>query len=152
MRKMNKKGLDEDFTDIVVGGILILIVFLFSLYFISRTGLKFEEELTNSINKFNSNTLMLVYLRTPLKSKISVAETVGTRKTALCENLMKESEEIFEGTESRYISFEYKSDECYVMNKGKGDTFFTVLPSILPYDDKNNGNPNDGELVYVFFR
>jgi len=154
MRKLlqSRKGLDEDFTDIIVGSLFVLLIFLFFFFFITRLGVRFQDSIDYSIETLNKNTILLAYLRTPLEQGGSVATFLGgadSDKVICNEPLPRETKNFLSAIPTWYFNFE---DHCYLEEcrnnpsplsgacqiyppggRSEGETVMTMIPTLYPH-------------------
>ena len=111
----NKKGFDDDLTDIITGAIFIAIIFIVVFIFIANKGIKTEKATEQEKDELEKGYILLNYLRTPMReTDLTVAEYLaslskeereksmsingfcyeGTSKEGL---LVRETKEIFQG-------------------------------------------------------
>lgn len=74
----NKKGLDDDLTDIIIAVIFTAMIFIFVFMFFTSTNRSMENSAMEKSQNLEKNYILLNYLRTPMKeSKMPVAEYLG---------------------------------------------------------------------------
>ena len=75
----NKKGLDPDFTDVIIATIFTAVIFIFAFIFISYTNLSIEKAIEEESNNLEKDYILLNYLRTPIQGKgMNIAEYLGS--------------------------------------------------------------------------
>ena len=86
----NKKGIDDDLTDIILAVILTTVIFIFVFLFFTSTNRSMENSAMEKSKNLEKNYILLNYLRTPMEeNKIPVAEYLGFSTKKELEKSMK---------------------------------------------------------------
>lgn len=86
----NKKGLDDDLTDIIIAVIFTAMIFIFVFMFFTSTNRIMENSAMEKSQNLEKNYILLNYLRAPMKeSKLSIAEYLGFSTKKELEGSMK---------------------------------------------------------------
>ncbi|MBU4284237.1 MAG: hypothetical protein KJ968_03950, partial [Nanoarchaeota archaeon] len=86
----NKKGLDDDLTDILIAVVFTAMIFIFIFIFFTSTNRSMESSAMEKSQNLEKDHTLLNYLRTPMKeSKLSIAEYLGSLTKKELEGSMK---------------------------------------------------------------
>lgn len=76
----NKKGLDDDLTDIIIAVIFTAMIFIFVFMFFTSTNRIMENSAMEKSQNLEKNYILLNYLRAPLEDeKVTIAEFLGSK-------------------------------------------------------------------------
>ena len=142
----NKKGLDDDLTDIILAVVFTAIIFIFVFLFFTSTNRSMENSAMEKSKNLENTYVLLNYLRSPKDGEVNIGEYMGfLKKNELrkkCDFLKEETNKVLENVEDwRAIIYLDEKEFCRIA-KGKGrneesgditgETVRALIPSIDP--------------------
>ncbi len=142
----NKKGLDDDLTDIILAVVFTAIIFIFVFLFFTSTNRSMENSAMEKSKNLENTYVLLNYLRSPKDEEVNIGEYMGfLKKNELekkCDFLKEETNKVLEDVEDwRAIIYIDEKEFCRIeKGKGKneelgditGETVRALIPSIDP--------------------
>jgi len=142
----NKKGIDDDLTDIILAVILTTVIFIFVFLFFTSTNRSMENSAMEKSKNLENTYVLLDYLRGPKDKEVNMGEYMGYIKKSgfkqKCNFLNEETNKVLEDIEDWRAMVYLNGNEFCRFTKGKGrneesgdiagETVSALIPSIDP--------------------